>query len=305
MSTADIQNPPAQPPLREENVMPTLFGDGTGLYQVRKSSFIVSFAINVGVLALMIAAASWTATHVPEIKKAVELTVPIDITHMVTPEAPPSEAPPSKDLSGGGGGGGSHDPRPATKGVLPKAAPMQLAPPSAVPPTEQPKLAVAPTVVAPPELNAIQQTGPIGDPMSNVISSIPSNGPGLGGGIGSGSGGGVGSGIGPGVGPGHGGGTGGGAYHVGAGVHAPRVIYRVDPEFSEEARQNKWQGVVILKVIISKDGKPQDVRVQRSLGMGLDEKAVEAVKQWRFAPGTKDGQPVPVEVSMEVSFRLM
>ena len=73
---------------------------------------------------------------------------------------------------------------------------------------------------------------------------------------------------------------------------------------AEEARKNKWQGVVILKLIIGKDGKPQDISVQRTLGMGLDEKAIEAVKQWRFEPGTKDGQPVPVEVSMEVSFRL-
>jgi TonB family protein len=297
MSPADIQNPPAQPSPSEQKheVLPTLFGEGTGLYEVRKRSFIVSFVINCAALGILIWLAGWTASHVPQIKQAVGLTLPVDISPYVLPAA--------KDLAGGGGGGGSHDPRPATKGVLPKAALEQFTPPTVVLPTEQPKLAVTPTVVAPPELIP-PQIGQVGDPMSKVISSIPSNGPGLGGGIGSGSGGGVGSGTGPGVGPGHGGGIGGGAYHVGGGVRAPKVVYRVEPEFSEEARKNKWQGVVILKVIISRDGKPQDISVQRSLGMGLDEKAIEAVKQWRFEPGTKDGQPVPVEVSMEVSFRL-
>jgi TonB family protein len=143
----------------------------------------------------------------------------------------------------------------------------------------------------------------MGDPLSKVLGTL-SNGPGLGGGIGSGSGGGVGSGRGPGVGPGWGGGIGGGAYHVGGGVSAPKVIYRVEPEFSEEARKNKWQGTVILRVIIGVDGKTHDISVQRSLGMGLDEKAIEAARQWRFEPGEKDGKPVPVEVSMEINFRL-
>jgi len=296
MSVAEIPNSPAQPSTSEQKheVLPTLFAEGTGLYKVHKRSFVASFLLNCALLGTLVWLSAWTASHVPQIKQAV-LTMPVDIS--------PYVVPPAKDIGGGGGGGGNHDPRPATKGVLPKAAPQQFTPPTAVLPMEQPKLAVAPTVVAPPEIN-LPQTGPIGDPMSKVIGGIPSNGPGLGGGIGSGSGGGVGSGTGPGVGPGHGGGIGGGAYRVGGGVRAPKVVYRVEPEFSEEARKNKWQGVVILKLIIGKDGKPQDISVLRSLGMGLDEKAMEAVKQWRFEPGTKDGQPVPVEVSMEVSFRL-
>lgn len=297
MSPAETQNAPLQTPEREQKpqALPTLFAEGSGLYEVRKGSFVISFLINGGVIALLVWVASWTASHVPQIKQVVELTVPVDIGAYTMPVA--------KDTSGGGGGGGSHDPRPATHGALPKISTQQITPPAAVLPTEQPKLAVEPTVVAPPQLN-IPQTGQLGDPLSKVVSSIPSNGPGLGGGIGSGVGGGVGSGTGPGVGPGHGGGFGGGAYHVGGGVRPPRPIYKVEPEFSEEARKNKLQGVVVLRVIIDKDGKPQDIRVQRSLGMGLDEKAIDAVKQWRFDPGTKDGQPVPVEVSMEVSFRL-
>jgi TonB family protein len=132
----------------------------------------------------------------------------------------------------------------------------------------------------------------------------PSNGPGFGGGIGSGSGGGVGSGHGPGVGPGEGGGIGGGLYKVGGGVSAPRPIYSPDPEYSEEARHAKFQGTVILYVIVGADGKPHDIRIMRSLGMGLDEKAIEAVRTWRFDPARKNAQPVSVQISVEVTFRL-
>lgn len=293
-ANAPIPPPPQKPPAElKHEILPTLFGDGYGLYAVRKGSFLVSFLLNCVALGLLVWACSWTASHVPEVKKAV-VDLSVDLS--------PYVLAPAKDRSGGGGGGGSHDTKPASKGALPKFAKTQLAPPTVLP-MEQPKLPVTPTVVVPPEIKLPQTTGQLGDPMSKVIGTL-SNGPGLGGGIGSGTGGGVGSGSGPGVGPGHGGGIGGGAYHVGGGVLPPKIISRVEPEFSEEARKNKWQGVVILRLIIGVDGKPHDISVQRTLGMGLDEKAVEAVKQWRFEPGTKDGQPVPVEVSMEVSFRL-
>jgi protein TonB len=131
----------------------------------------------------------------------------------------------------------------------------------------------------------------------------PSNGTGSGGGIGDGSGGGVGSGRGPGVGPGYGGGIGGGIYRVGGGVSAPRAIYDPDPEYSEEARQAKYQGTVVLWVIVGADGRPHDMRVERSLGMGLDEKAIAAVKTWKFEPARKDGHPVAVQINVEVNFR--
>ena len=123
-------------------------------------------------------------------------------------------------------------------------------------------------------------------------------------GIGSGSGGGVGSGRGPGVGPGWGGGIGNGAYRVGGGVSAPRALYQPDPEYSEEARKAKYQGVVVLWVIVGPDGRVHDMRVQRALGLGLDEKAMEAVKTWKFDPARKDGQPVAVQINVEVNFRL-
>ena len=167
---------------------------------------------------------------------------------------------------------------------------------------ENPKLAIEPTVVGPPQIQ-LPQFGVVGDPLSNVFGP-PSNGIGSGGGIGSGSGGGVGSGRGPGVGPGWGGGIGGGAYRVGGGVTAPRVIYSPDPDFSEEARKARFQGTVVLWVIVGTDGRTHDIRVFRSLGMGLDEKAIEAIRQWRFEPGRKNGIPVAVQVNVEVNFRL-
>jgi TonB family protein len=156
--------------------------------------------------------------------------------------------------------------------------------------------------VVPPEIK-LPTVGALGDPLSKVIGP-PSNGTGSGGGIGSGSGGGVGSGSGPGVGPGHGGGYGGGAYRVGGGVSAPKALYAPDPEYSEEARKAKYQGTVVLWMVVGADGRPQQVRVQRSLGMGLDEKAIEAVRQWKFEPAKLNGQSVPVQINVEVNFRL-
>lgn len=140
--------------------------------------------------------------------------------------------------------------------------------------------------------------------MSPLPSGPPSNGTGSGGGIGSGSGGGVGSGQGPGVGPGRGGGIGGGVFRVGGGVSAPRPIFTPEPEYSEEARKAKYQGTCVLWLIVDRDGKTRDIRVGRALGLGLDEKAIEAVKQWKFEPAIKDGKPVSVQVNVEVSFRL-
>jgi periplasmic protein TonB len=122
--------------------------------------------------------------------------------------------------------------------------------------------------------------------------------------IGSGSGGGVGVGKGPGVGPGYGGGTGDGVFHRGGGVSAPRPIFSPDPEYSEEARRAKIQGTCVLWMIVGPDGKPREIKVARTLRLGLDEKAIEAVKQWKFQPAMKDGQPVAVQINVEVSFRL-
>jgi TonB family protein len=91
---------------------------------------------------------------------------------------------------------------------------------------------------------------------------------------------------------------------VGGGVSAPKVIYDPQPDYSDEARKAKFQGVVVLWCVVGADGRVRDVRVQRSLGMGLDEKAIEAVRTWKFEPARKDGVAVPVQVAVEINFHL-
>lgn len=210
---------------------------------------------------------------------------------------------PAKTQVGGGGGGGDRDVLQASKGKLPKFSLQQITPPVVVIRNEHPKLAVEPTVVIPPQVQLASVNMPnLGDPMAHAV--MPSNGTGAGGGIGSGEGGGVGSGKGPGFGPGEGGGTGGSLYHIGAGVSPPIPIYKPDPEFSEEARKAKFQGTCTLALIVGIDGRPSDIHVVSSLGMGLDEKAIEAVKNWKFQPAMKDGHPVRVPVEVEVDFHL-
>ena len=230
---------------------------------------------------------------------------PIDRVTLIAPSLESYALPISTKQAGGGGGGGDRDKIEAPRGKLPRFAKEQITPPQIVVRNELPKLAVEPTVVAPP---VIQMTAPapnLGVPSASVLPSfVASNGTGSGGGIGSGSGGGVGVGAGPGVGEGSGGGIGGGTYKVGGSVLAPRPLATPDPEYTEQAREAKLQGVCVLGLIVGVDGKPRDIRVIRKLGMGLDEKAVAAIGQWTFAPATKDGTPVPVQISVQVRFKL-
>ena len=229
-------------------------------------------------------------------KRIVDVAKPQQTVVLISPDDIPVLEP-SKKVSGGGGGGGDRSKLQASQGRLPKQSLEQITPPMAVVPNQKPKLEVPPTIVVPPQVHLQQPNMPeLGDPLSH-LPSVPSNGTGSGGGIGSGSGGGVGVGEGPGFGAGHGGGTGGGAYRVGGGVSAPRVIYQPDPEYSEEARKVKHMGTVVLWLVVGPDGKPQNIRVSRTLGLGLDEKAIEAVKNWRF-------EPVAVQINVEVNFHL-
>jgi TonB family protein len=165
-----------------------------------------------------------------------------------------------------------------------------------------PKLAMEPSIVAPPDVQV--EAANWGDPLAKIING--SNGSGGGGGMGTGNHGGIGPGLGAGYGPGANGGYGNGEiYQPGNGVSRPVVVLKVDPEYSEDARKAKFSGTVLLSVIVDKDGQTRDIHVVRSLGMGLDEKAIEAVQKWRFKPGTKGGQPVNVRAQIEVNFRLL
>jgi periplasmic protein TonB len=292
MSVAPSMTEEFVSPAPEPHPLPTLMGEGYGVYSTRPSAFVFSFALNALAVVLLVWSGHWVVEHREQIRKHV-VGIVTDIS--------PYVLPPAKDQSGGGGGGGDRDKLAASKGVLPKQSREQITPPAVVVRNEAPKLAVDPTVVAP--QIQLSMTGPIGDPLSKILGP-PSNGTGSGGGIGSGSGGGVGSGRGPGVGPGYGGGIGGGVYKVGGGVSAPRAIFAPDPEYSEEARKAKYQGTVVLYMIVGPDGRARDIRVMRSVGMGLDEKAIEAVRTWKFDPARRDGQAVAVQINVEVSFRL-
>lgn len=236
----------------------------------------------------------------------VEQAKPREIVTLIAPSPDSYALPTAKTVVSGGGGGGDHDPLPAPKGRLPKAALQQITPPAIVLRNQKPRLAVEPTVVVPPQVhmaeNHMLNLGTNAAPV--MPSAPPSNGTGSGGGIGSGSGGGVGVGHGPGVGAGSGGGIGGGVYKVGGGISAPQAISAPDPEYTEEARRAKTQGTCILWLIVDAAGKPRDVKVVRGLGYGLDAKALEAVRQWRFQPSLKDGKPVDVQISVEVAFHL-
>ncbi len=212
-------------------------------------------------------------------------------------------APPKMTMMGGGGGGGDHDLVQVSKGRIPKLDTKQITPPQIIR-NDHPKLAVEPTIIMPKNIPLPQVDMPnLGMPTSNQV-QLASNGTGAHGGMGSGSSGGLGSGTGGGYGPGSGGGTGGGVYHVGGGVSAPSVISAVDPEYSDEARRAKYTGIVVVSLIVDTQGNPQHVSVVRRLGMGLDEKAVEAVRQYKFKPAMFQGHAVPVEVNIEVNFQI-
>jgi TonB family protein len=158
---------------------------------------------------------------------------------------------------------------------------------------------VVPIISAPaPQIDA----SVYGDPLSKLNDN--SAGQGING-LGQGKGGGAGNGSGDGFGYGSGGGSGGGVYRAGGDVSSPILISKVEPEYSEEARRAKYSGAVLLSVIIDEQGVPQDIRVVRPLGLGLDEKAIEAVRHWRFRPGVHNGKPVRVRASIEVTFRLL
>lgn len=269
-----------------------------GFYNYKKNGVMGSTVAHVVVLAAIIGGTILARRWVKEIVK------PQENVTLIAPEPTPTMQP-SKKVVAGGGGGGDRDKLQATKGRLPKQAMEQITPPAVVVRNDHPKLTAEPTVVVPPQVKLASNMLPnLGNPMTSIPSGPPSNGVGSGAGIGSGIGGGVGVGSGPGVGVGSGGGTGGGVFHVGGGVSAPKALYSPDPEYSEEARKAKYQGTCVLWLIVGPDGKPRDIHVSRSLGLGLDEKAIEAVKQWKFEPAMKDGKPVAVQISVQVDFRL-
>jgi protein TonB len=245
-----------------------------------------STAMAVLVHAAAILVVFWlTAMHV-------QFAAPIN-TALITALTPPPAIAPAKDRMGGGGG--QRGPTPVTKGQLPKFADQQITPPKA-PPMVEPKIHMPDATIE------VQKDLKMAD--SNLPNFGMPNSPLLGNSMGNGSGSGLGSGNGSGLGPGSGGNYGGGVRRIGGGVSSPVVIYQVEPEFSEEARKAKFMGIVTVNLIVDSKGMPQNVHVLRGVGMGLDQKAVEAVRQYRFKPAMAEGKPVPVELNVQVDFQI-
>jgi protein TonB len=223
--------------------------------------------------------------------KHVHIAAPVLQTKIVTLDAPPPPAPPKAIRMGGGGG--QRGPAPVSKGSPPKFDPVQIVPPKA-PPLQQPKIAVVPTI-------DVQKDVKMATNMPNI--GMP-NAPTVGVSMGNGNGSGLGSGNGNGLGPGSGGNTGNGVRQIGGSVGPPSWLHQVEPEFSEEARKAKIGGNVLLSLIVDAQGKPRNIKVVRGLGMGLDEKAIEAMKASTFHPALENGKPVAVELQIEVNFQI-
>jgi TonB family protein len=272
----------AATPGQGPNIFSIFSGENDGAYRARRETFVFSLLGQAAILGLLIYFTSCVIQHTPQLAD----------------KLPNLRELPIIFSGNGGGGGGGNDPLPASHGNPPRASlEPQLVVPTVIVATELHKLTAPETVVVAPEV-PLPQGGQIGDMMSKF--SALSNGPGGPGGIGGGCCDGIGDKIGPHVGDGT-----PGVYPAGKmGVTVPEVIFNPEPSFSDEARKAKAQGMVLLLVVVGKDGRTHDIRVGQSLGMGLDEKAIEAVNRWRFRPGTLNGQPVATQIAVQVDFHL-
>jgi periplasmic protein TonB len=260
------------------------------IHSSRSQSTMVSVTIHVCAVALMLMVSKRM------IPPAADLIRTNNVAVLLSPFMPKPAA------LAIGGGGGLHEKAPATEGRLPKIALRQFVPPTLEITNPHPKLAMEMTIEAPPDTAfPDRQLSTLGDPLSRFMNNSAGTGGPLG--IGNGRGTGVGDKRGPGAGAGDS--LIGTVYHGGSGVTLPVVIHQVAPEFSEEARRAKHSGIVVLHTDVDATGHPRNIRVVQSLGMGLDEKAVGALVQWLFKPGTKDGKPVAVSAVVEVRFQLL
>lgn len=277
-----IHPPPPPPPLEitSKPVDPSELKGLRGLYGGNEwRATAGSLLIHCAVIALLI----FLGTLKP-VQKAVK--------QMVTLVAPPPPLKPAPKT--GGGGGGARQPE-VKKAELPKPRKVYT------PPTTQQfqtKLEVPSSLLDVQITNDPNDIGAL-----NGLNAL--NGAGMGGGIGNGKGGGIGNGNGPGAGNGSGGGSGGGVYRPGGDVSNPIPISKPEPQYSEEARKAKWGGTVLLSLVVDETGHTRDIKVVKPLGLGLDEKAIEAVSKWTFIPGKKNGKPVAVAAQIEVTFRLL
>lgn len=268
------------------------------LFQNTQKRSAGALAVSLGIHVVMFGLAVWLAMHPSVAPMTTQVFDKLNdqIVWLDTPGP-----------GGGGGGGGNESPEPVKKVEL-KGMDKLTVPVEKPPAIEQPK-------DKPPEdplqnLTIPAQTLASADlAQAGAMEGIPTSdslGLGRGGGAGTGQGTGIGSGRGSGLGEGWGGGTGGGAYRPGNGVETPKLLREVKPQYTAQAMRAKIQGEVLLECIVQPDGSVGNIRVVRSLdgAFGLDQEAIKAARQWRFVPGTKQGQPVPVLVTIAIAFTL-
>jgi TonB family protein len=262
----------------------------------------------VGITASLLSHAVMALIAVAIMRYAPEAQPSGDITPITLPDGlvfVPEEGP-----GGGGGGGGNERPEPPKQVELPGkekvSVPVQPEPdPEPERPKEDPPEPPEPLTIPAKTMASATQMLP-GAVFETAPEITPSQGQGTGGGGGTGTGTGSGPGEGSGLGPGTGGGFGGGAYRPGSGVTIPEVLVEVKPQYTADAMRAKVQGTVLLECVVLPDGTVGDVRITKSLDpvFGLDDQAVRAARRWRFKPGTRNGQPVPVLVTIELTFTL-
>jgi protein TonB len=293
----DLISPPKLPPLNVTS-KPVKVKDIWSKDEAFGPAQAIALAVHVGITLLVLFPFYHFITKAAQTPvTSGQLVTPLDISEYAM------KLPPGKDKAGGGGGGGERAALPPTKGKLPKWSMTQIAPPMV---HTKPESKIDATLLGPPDLKIPSPNlDNYGDPLQKLVNG--SGGPGGGSGIGTGTGTGIGSGTGGGLGPGEGGGTGGGVFRAGTGgVGYPTCFYMPDPKYSEEARKAKYSGVVTLQGTITVDGRVTDVQVVRGPGLGLEEKAAEATKEWRCKPALgPNGKPVATRVPIEVTFRLL
>jgi TonB family protein len=254
-------------------------------------STLVSLLAHAAAVFLLLAASSHLApSHGATHERATRLFTPMPVL----------KAEPGRAI---GGGGGERAKTPASAGHLPKITARQFVAPTMHPVNDHPKLAMDPSIEAPPEIAALDRALPnLGDPLSGA--SVLSGGQGGPLGIGDGRGTGIGKKSRPGA--GNGDDPDGNVFVAGRdGVTAPVLIRGIEPEFSDEARRAKYEGTVVIRADVDAFGRARNIRIVHSLGMGLDEKAMEAVTQWLFRPGTRNGKPVTVSALIQLTFHLL
>lgn len=292
-------------PLGDRDTL-NMFGSRTASMGTYKGPFAVSSSLHAGLIAAVVLATTFGLGKASAVSDS-EAVRPekMRLVYLALPGP-----------GGGGGGGGLRQklapPKAKREGTRKIDSPMPVretpvipeprpTPPEPEPPTVEPE--PLPPVEAPVvAIAANEQTRP--GVLEQSTATTPSRGAGDGGGVGDGRGTGIGEGDGAGIGEGSGGGTGGGPYRPGSGIEPPSLLKEVKPDYSEEARRRGIEGDVVMEIVVRHDGSVGDVKVLQGLGYGLDERAIAAVRRWRFSPAKRRGAAVDVMVEVAMEFKL-